>query len=400
MLDGFFLHGAPLPLLALAAAIAVAVFWGTPLRWRDWVLAACSFGLLVVLDPRSLLSLLGLSLAVYYLAPRVGDGRRGKVLLALIVGLLGHLFAYKYLPPLLDGGGARVVAVPLGISYYTFKLIHYAIETRRGRFDEHRLSEYLAYMFLLPTFTAGPIERFEHFAGNRDERFSVDTFVEGGHRIVYGLIKKLVLAANLQTFIDCLGGGAYAVKHLAALSVHRTWLYCILTYLYLYLDFSAYSDLAIGGARLFGIRIMENFRWPILARDIGQFWQRWHITLAKWCQSYVYMPLIGTFRSPYPAVYAAFLAIGLWHAGTLSFVAWGLYHATGVAIFQTWRRIWRRRKWAIFSRRPLTWLGWPVTFLYVSGSFAFALTHAHGGAYAGLRVLAKLIGIDLPALEG
>jgi alginate O-acetyltransferase complex protein AlgI len=164
------------------------------------------------------------------------------------------------------------------------------------------------------------------------------------------------------------------------------------------MDFSAYSDIAIGASRLFGIRIMENFDFPILAQNIANFWQRWHMTLGRWCQSYVYMPMIGLTRNPYIAVYCTWLAIGLWHAGSLNWVFWGLYHGTGVAIFVAWGRFKRRKKWFFLDKIViLRYMSIPVTFLFVSGSGSFTAIYGHGGVYDGFRILAKLIFINLPA---
>ena len=169
-----------------------------------------------------------------------------------------------------------------------------------------------------------------------------------------------------------------------------------MTFLYVYMDFSAYSDIAIGSSRLFGIRIMENFNWPIFAQNIGDFWRRWHMTLAGWCQTYVYLPTIGLSRNPFLAVYATFLAIGLWHAGSINYACWGLYHATGVAVFQIWQRFKRRRGWVFLDHNPWHLLGIPITFLFVTGSFAFTVPHGVGTAYDGLRIFLKLLFINLP----
>jgi alginate O-acetyltransferase complex protein AlgI len=140
---------------------------------------------------------------------------------------------------------------------------------------------------------------------------------------------------------------------------------------------------------------MENFRWPIVARNIGDFWTRWHITLADWCRTYVYMPALGLTRSPYRAAYASFAVIGLWHAGALAFLLWGLYHATGIAVFQVWRRTTRRRRPAFLDRRPWCWTGIVLTNLFVTSSFAITMGWAGGRPLDGLRIYLKLFGIQV-----
>jgi alginate O-acetyltransferase complex protein AlgI len=164
----------------------------------------------------------------------------------------------------------------------------------------------------------------------------------------------------------------------------------------MYLDFSAYSDIAIGSSQLFGIRIMENFNWPIFAENISVFWKRWHMTLSGWCQTYIYLPVIGLTRNPYVATYLTFIAIGLWHSGTTGALAWGLYHGTGISVFGYWNRYRRRRKWRGLDRPYGKCLSIPLTFSFVSAGSVFFATDGVASPYGVLRVFAKLIFIDLP----
>ena len=120
------------------------------------------------------------------------------------------------------------------------------------------------------------------------------------------------------------------MANIDTIAIWKVWGFLALTYLYAYLDFSAYTDIAIGASRLFGIKIMENFNFPILAINISDFWKRWHMTLAGWCQTYIYMPVMARTRTPYAAVFATFTMMGLWHGATAGWLLWGLYHATGV----------------------------------------------------------------------
>ena len=145
-------------------------------------------------------------------------------------------------------------------------------------------------------------------------------------------------------------------------------------------------------SRLFGIRILENFNFPILAANISEFWKRWHMTLAGWCQIYVYMPVLARARSPYAAVYATFTAMGLWHGATAGWLMWGLYHATCVALYMAWARHARRYGWwRTATRGRARYLGIPFTFLAVSASYAFSSTNA--GGWMAVRVFLTLFGI-------
>lgn len=387
----------------LVLALAVPAYWLIPSKWRPAFLTAVSFGYLASLTIRSTLAAAGWSLLFYYSAGylRSDSPRARKVLLVLILAALGFLGAFKYIPPIVAalGGESLVgrVLVPIGISYYVFKLIHYAVEVHRETLPEHSLMQFLAFMLWFPIFTAGPIERFDQFLQRQDATWKLDLLVEGGTRIVHGLIKKLVIAEVMlvAAYGDIAGGGALLAE-LPELSTARVWAYLAVTYLYIYMDFSAYTDIAVGCSRLFGLRIMENFRWPIVANSIGDFWRRWHISLSRWVQYYIYLPVMALTRKPYLSALASFTVIGLWHAGTLLRLSWGLYHFAGVAALMIWNTAKRKKKWNAFSRGP-AWnaLAIVVTQLFVTGSMAFLVVEESGGLKDGFRVLAKLVFVDL-----
>jgi alginate O-acetyltransferase complex protein AlgI len=389
---------------------SVLIFWNIPKKIRIGFLSFVSIGYLLSLDFWSVSALVVWTLAFYWLAPQtIGNGPwRKRLLLLLILLPLGYLAYFKYIPRLITAFSPNSLAesllIPLGISYFTFKLIHYAIEVKRGNITDRSFQQFFCYIFLFSIFTAGPIERFDHFLSEQENKWRSDFVVEGLTRIIHGIIKKFFVSNVVLLYL--LGHyasdtGPNVVLFLDTLSIlptYKVWGFLVLSYLYVYMDFSAYSDIAIGASRLFGIRIMENFDFPILAQNIANFWQRWHMTLGRWCQSYVYMPMIGLTRNPYIAVYCTWLAIGLWHAGSLNWVFWGLYHGTGVAIFVAWGRFKRRKKWFFLDKIViLRYMSIPVTFLFVSGSGSFTAIYGHGGVYDGFRILAKLIFINLPA---
>ena len=343
------------------------------------------------------------SLCFYFFCPMVRHRTKIRwVLPVLITMTLGYLAYFKYIPRIIASFSEEPILqniiLPIGISYYTFKLIHYAVETARNNIKAHSLADFFCYIFLMPIFTAGPIERFDHFLDNCSRTLSTVDAVEGVTRIMHGLIKKLVLAEMvLMPLFGDVTDGAKLLDRLPELQTYKVWGFCVLSFLYMYLDFSAYSDLAIGTSRLFGIRIMENFNWPILASNIGVFWQRWHMTLAKWSQNYVYLPLIGITRNPYIALYFSFSVIGLWHSASVGWLIWGLYHATGISIYGYWTRFRKRRKWAGLDTRNRRMIGVLITFSFVSGGAVFTSLDQIGGIYDMLRVFAKLVFIDIIA---
>ena len=404
--------------------LSVALFWLLPRRWRLPFIGIVSFAYLFSIDGAitgadgslsasrilsrnrlTLIHLLGWTVLFYVVCRNLDSFGRWRrfVVPALVLSILGYLAYFKYVPILLAylGGApfAQKIIIPLGISYFSFKFIHYAIERSRGNIAPHGFGHFLAYIGLFPIFTAGPIERFDHFQSHQEQRFSRSHLIVGGTRIIHGLIKKFVvggiLLAGLRPWT-----APELLANLDHLAFWNVWRFLIISYLIIYVDFSAYSDIAIGSSRLFGLTIMENFNWPVIAPNISNLWKRWHMSLANWCQSYIYMPTLGLTRQPYLAVLLTFLVIGVWHAGALNFVAWGLYHALGVSVYFAWSRYTRRKKWRFAQAGLLRYWGVPVTFLFMAGSFAFTLTYetgAPGELYSAIRILARAFGIALEA---
>ncbi len=398
----------------IVVAGSLLLFWLTPRAIRYGLLAVVSwlyvFWFTVHLYVDSgvgnafVIPMLTVWVALFYwLAPKVvANPKKVKwITPVLILCVLFVLICFKYVAPVLQvlagDSLALRIALPMGISYYTFKLIHYAVEVGRGNIKQRSLQQFACYMFLFPVFTAGPIERYDHFQNNLESHWSAQMTAEGVMRIMSGLIKqfviaKMILRPQLQSYTTA----DAVLARLDELPTYAMWGYCILTYLIAYMDFSAYSDIAIGVSRLFGIRIMENFNWPILASNIGEFWKRWHMTLAGWCQAYVYLPMIGLTRNPYVAVYSTFLVMGLWHAGSTVWVMWGLYHATLVTMYLQWLKFRRKRKWRSTDR---FWVRVPaigLTFVVVSIGAALTSNYPDGNGYDALRMLAKLATINLP----
>jgi alginate O-acetyltransferase complex protein AlgI len=383
-------------------AAAFVVYWLTPERFRTWVLLGISAVYLGSLDLASVGALTAFATAFYLLAPRfVGrDRASGLGRAALILAALGYLGWHKYIPPLLayftTNEVSRHLLLPLGISYFTFKLIHFAIEVGRGHLKDRSPLTFALYMFLFPIFTAGPIERYDHFLKARDAALTSVAVRDGLTRIVHGLVKKFAIAE--ATLLPMMGfpwvKGELLVFYPELCRPSWAWFHLGLMFIYAYLDFSAYSDIAIGISRLFGFKIQENFNWPIFAHNISEFWKRWHMTLSGWCQAYVYLPTIGLTRNPYLAVILTFGAIGLWHAGRLPWLCWGLYHALGVILFLTWTRYKRKKKWFFLNKPRFRPIGIAITMLWVISSYAFPLADTHGGGVLdAIGVLGLMLGV-------
>ena len=248
------------------------------------------------------------------------------------LGILGLFKYYDFfaaeLAELLGVSGDKFMlhlVLPVGISFYTFQALSYSIDVYKGRISPTRdVVAFFAYIAFFPQLVAGPIERATNLLPQflRKRTFDYDTAIDGCRQILWGLFKKMVVADNCAMYVDEVfnyGGGASA--HLIA-AVFFTF--------QIYGDFSGYSDIAIGTAKLFGIRLMQNFRTPYFSRDIAEFWRRWHISLTTWFRDYIYIPLGGSRVGKWKVVrntFIIFLVSGLWHGANWTFVAWGFYHA-------------------------------------------------------------------------
>ncbi|MBP1896501.1 MBOAT family O-acyltransferase [Paenibacillus lactis] len=322
----------------LFVLVAVVTYHLVPQRVRPWVLFASGVAFYYNFAGAYLFLLLAeVVIAIIVVKSAAKWGRRwiypaGILTAILVLGYfkytnmmldtLHNLFGFIHQPFLPK---AEQIVLPLGISYFTFELIHYLVERKRGTLPGHRPEGLLSFIFFFPTMVAGPIKQFQTFHSQLTARFHVDHLLTGVIRIGIGLFKKLVLAGS----IDILAQPVYSASGIAGTDTGGLWISLIAYTFVIYFDFSGYSDIAIGTARLFGIVLPENFRFPYLARSIAEFWNRWHISLGSWLTRYVYFPLGGS-RVSAPRVYFNLMATmtvsGLWHGAAWNFVVWGMFH--------------------------------------------------------------------------
>lgn len=220
------------------------------------------------------------------------------------------------------------IAFPIGISFYSFQAISYAIdvywEKVKAQQSFHKL---LMYISLFPSVTTGPIVRYETIENEIDNRrITVSDLSEGFTRLIIGLAKKVLIANNLYLYVETVFGKSdAAISVVADATVAGTWVGIIAYSMYVYFDFSGYSDMAIGLARIFGFHFNENFNYPFMCRTISEFWQRWHISLGSFFKDYLlYVPLFGK-RLPYVSLFLVWFTTGLWHGASWNYVIWGLY---------------------------------------------------------------------------
>lgn len=394
----------------LFLGLGPVVYWLLPERLRAPALTTGSFALLTTFAPLDIAGMAAVAAAVYFahgLKDRGGGGAAARLGALgrtpfLVLAVLIYFFWNKYLPAIalaLSGRESVLnLVIPLGVSYFSFKLLHYTIDRGRNSLPAHGFWDFASFMFLAPIFTAGPIERFEHYLAHRESRFRFEFVAEGSIRIAQGLVKKFILGVVAMEAIDTLTDQRGALSVLMApedASPFLIWRTLLLLLLYVYLDFSAYSDIAIGSSRLFGLRIMENFNWPFLATTLQQFWQRWHMTLATWVRVYIYMSVVALTRNPYAASIVTFAAMGAWHAAwPAHWVLWGLWHGLGLVALTALGRYRSKRK--IKPPRFIAWriLAWATTIGWVALGGSFTALYGHAPISAPFRVIAAAFGLS------
>jgi len=328
--------------LAFFTAVVIG-YYTAPHRWRWALLLAASTYFYAALNPRYPILLFGIAFVVYRAGLALEEARGAKRKLILAVGVvtpLSMLFLFKYYDffarsvDAVAGGYGAGGAAPLlprmgivvaaGLSFYTFSCVSYLVDVYAGRLPpERHAGRFALYVAFFPKLLAGPIERATPFLSQLSDRvvFDGDRISLGLQLMLWGLVKKVVIADRLATFVDA-AYGQPAFSSPADL-VLATYFFAF----QLYCDFSGYSDIAIGAAKVLGFDLMENFRRPYLSTSVREFWnQRWHLSLSSWFRDYMYIPLGGSRRSRPRMllnVTAVFLASGLWHGANWTFVIWG-----------------------------------------------------------------------------
>ncbi len=288
---------------------------------------------------------------------RGGNGGKLAVTLGVVVDL-ALLIVFKYSGFLVENFNALThlavpvpkITMPIGISFFTFQAISYVLDCYWDTVKvQKRYSRFLLYLSLFPQLIAGPIVRYSVIEDEIDNRtISPSDVCDGALRVIIGLAKKVLLANNLYAIVTTFFG-----RDITGLSVLGTWYTVILYSLYIYFDFSGYSDIAIGLGRIFGFHFDENFRYPFVCQTIGEFWQRWHISLGSFFRDYLLIvPIFGKHRK-YVSLFLVWFCTGFWHGAAWNFILWGLYF--GVFIFFE-QKLGKRRlkKWPLVLRHIYT----------------------------------------------
>jgi len=364
--------------------VTAVIYWLLPKQWlRTTFLTLCSLGFIWYFDHKAVYVVLALTVFTYMIAMLMEKSKHTAWVHKIgIIGLLLVLIIFKYLGFLtgtiksllgffhqLPVFEIEKLFLPLGISYIIFKYISYLTDIHWKIITKGKLIDFACYGSLYTIFVAGPIERFERLKPQLEApagKFELEYLETAFQRIVFGLFKKLVLADWLGYFINPLW--QHPDQYSTVIRVAALFGYS----LQIYFDFAGYSDIAIGSSKLFGLKIMENFKNPYLAPNISQFWRRWHISLSDWIRDYLFFPLSQNKTNFLWLVFCvpviAMSLCGLWHGSAWHFVIWGLWHGLGISIYQSWNQLKRvhKRKMALVNTSWFNAISIAFTFIYVT----------------------------------
>jgi alginate O-acetyltransferase complex protein AlgI len=373
--------------------LSIIIYWFLlPSKWRSLFLFLISLIFIAFLNLQYILYFLFHIAFVYSMSFCIEKGKRRKLLLTItLIWLIGNLCFFKYsdlfFNTIMESGfrfswmpkiSFPTILLPLGISYIIFRLIHFVVEVYKKKSPKCSFIDLGLYVLFFPTFLAGPVDRFQRFHSQTLEIKGPDlsSVNQGLFRILLGVAKKFILADNLARWVIPL---LYSPENHPRFLV----LLCIYgTAIQVYLDFSGYTDMALGVSRLFGYRIMENFNRPFFQRNIALFWRNWHISVYNWIRDYFFFPLFGYRASTlkiYIGIFLTMVVFMLWHKGNLNFLLLGIYHGLGLVIWQLFQEIKRKytpiRKWS--ARSYLNPIAVFFTFTFVSFGFLFFYLDLH-----------------------
>lgn len=347
--------------------------------------------------PKFIFVILATTLLDFFLVKameRSENETRRKTLMFFSIGMnLGLLFYFKYCNFFVDNLNQLFglfhlkpisllnIVLPIGISFYTFESLTYMIDVyRRVHKPLDNFWTYQLYIILFPKLIAGPIIRYHEIADQMADRSmheTVDDKLAGFFRFTLGLSKKVFIANTMAQFADSTFNAP-----ISDLTAATAWIGVLAYTFQIYFDFSGYSDMAIGLARIFGFRFPENFNNPYTSQSITEFWRRWHITLGNWMKNYLYIPLggnKGSLTKTYFNLWLVFLASGFWHGASWTFVFWGIYHGT----FLVLERIFLLEFYKKTGKMPAT----VITFLVVAIGWVFFRAESLHNAFAIIRQL-------------
>ena len=310
--------------------IVIILYFIVPKKFKNFILFLSSIFFYFCGEPIYTFLMIGEIFIAYVGARYLEKHRKKSILVSLLAIHIGALGLFKYSDFTISNinqiFGSKIpllkLALPIGISFYTFQIISYVVDVYRGKVKAQKNFLKLAtYVSLFPQLIAGPIVRYETIEKELDNRTSnFENFAYGVRRFVIGLGKKVLIANMLGELCD-----VFSTTNEKSILFY--WIFAISYSLQIYFDFSAYSDMAIGLGRMFGFHFLENFNYPYISKSITEFWRRWHMSLSSWFRDYVYIPLGGNRKGTIILVRNIFIVwalTGIWHGANWTFVIWGL----------------------------------------------------------------------------
>ena len=382
--------------------IVFVIYWAMPQKYRWGILFVSSYYFYMSWNVKYVFLIL-LTTVVSYVAAllieRTPDKRKKKWCLAgALIICLGVLFFFKYfnflshsVTDLLSSLAIPVneftlyLMLPVGISFYTFQTLSYVIDVYRGEVKATRhFGKYATFISFFPQLVAGPIERTRNLLPQIEEEhtFDCDKAIAGAKMIAWGFFKKIAIADTIAVYVDLV------YEQLPDFQGFSLIIATVLFAFQIYCDFSGYSDIAVGVAKLLDIDLMTNFSSPYWASSIKEFWSRWHISLSTWFKDYVYIPLGGNRVKPLRQklnLMVTFLVSGLWHGANWTFVLWGAIHGLGQVVENLWTK---------GKKKKRTWYGVLFTFVFVC--FAWIFFRANSVSDVGYVLTHMFAGMSQP----
>ena len=353
--------------LFLFLPLVLIIYYSVPTKLKNLILFIFSVIFYTWGEYLIVLVMLASTVIDYSCGRLIERGQRKLGLILSLIANLGFLGFFKYMNFTFENFRAILaafnihsealenvpyIALPIGISFYTFQTMSYTIDVYRGKVKaNHNFIEFATFVTMFPQLVAGPIVRYIDIAKQLHNRvISFSKFSIGAERFIIGLSKKMLIANTFAAIADKI-----FELNPAEIPPSVAWLGIISYAFQIYFDFSGYSDMAIGLGKMFGFDLLENFNYPYIARSIKEFWRRWHISLSSWFRDYVYIPLGGNRHSPvrtYVNLFIVFFVTGMWHGASWNFIFWGLFHGFFLVIER------------LGFEKILNRLGRPVTHIY------------------------------------
>lgn len=364
----------------------IIIYFITPKKYKNIILLIASLLFYFYGEPKYVFLMIA-EIIIAYIGAILIDKYKNQSKNILITTLFIHVFLliiFKYtdfiIQTINDISNANIkllnIALPIGISFYTFQIISYIIDVYNGKVNvQKNIIKLATYVSLFPQLVAGPIVRYQTVEKELDDRVhSFNNFAYGIRRFTIGLAKKVLIANAL---------GELCSKTFLAdeKTIVFFWMFGISYMLQLYFDFSAYSDMAIGLGRIFGFHFPENFNYPYISKSITEFWRRWHISLSTWFKDYVYIPLGGNREGKYKQIrniLIVWLLTGIWHGANWTFLIWGLLFGIILIIEKIWLNKFMEKLPSFIRRIYVLFIVMILFIIFNSDNMSVALTNIKG----------------------